>query len=465
MTSNDLHASEVRALSAWEHEYGLFDHRYHGIPLWRLIRSGYISAYLDRTGVRGRDNYNRPSVSNVLHFVVGIARSILHSFIFCGRYRNVVIGFARRRLERGIWVDTFFDPLIDVLGQDETLCIEWPFVGRHFRPALTRNLKYYDGVKACAALAGCVVARLPRRAVPEMEALASLVAERLGVPVARVRRSLWKAYARFWVEREFARAIVTRAKPKVLLLVNRGINHGMIAACRERGVAVYEIQHGVMHVNGYKQGTRYDAAIDPQGFLTFGECWNRFDWGVPEVEVLGYRYIWEQRERQRAAGRPRGDAVMLVSEPGCWQELTDFTDIVAAHPEVRFILKLHPQDVGNWPARYPCGLDTNVTVVDDPSADLYDLFADCRAVVGYGSTVLFEASFFGLKVGLLNRDGKNPNEAIRYIGSYNFYAVTAPDDFGAMLASARVDESVDGNPFFAAFDAALFQRVTGGAHG
>ena len=462
MTSDDLHAGEVRALSEWEREQGLFDHRHRGIPLWRLIRSGYISAYLDRTGVRGRDNYNRPGVRNALHFVAGIVRSIIHAFRFRGRYRALVVGFARRRLERGVWVDTFFDPLIDVLGQETTLCIERPFVGRHFRPARTRNLKYHDFVKACATLAGHVVSRLPQHKAPGVEALASLVSERLGVPVARVRRSLWQAYARFWVERQFARAIVARAKPEVLLLVNRGINHGMIAACRERGVAVYELQHGVMHVNGYKQGTRYDAAIDPQGFLTFGECWNRFDWGVPEVAVLGYRYIWEQRERLRASERPRGDAVMLVSEPGCWQELAAFSDIVAGNPDIRFILKLHPQDVGGWPARYPCGLAGNVTVIDDPSADLYDLFAECRAVVGYGSTVLYEASFFGLKVGLLNADGKNPNEAIHYAGSYNFYTLAAPGDFRNMLESPRVDESAEGNPFFAAFDADLFRRVTGG---
>jgi hypothetical protein len=459
-----LHAHEVQELAAWERTEGLFDYRLGGIPLWRLIRSRYFGAYLSRAGVRGLDNYNRPQLASLVHFLAGVGRSLLHA-LRLRRYKHLVIGFARRRLDGGVWVDTFFDPLIDLMGPADTLCIERPFIGRHFRPAHTRHLLYYDWVKALATVAGRFFSWLPGlrvRADASVDALARIVAAKAGVTPKSVRRSLLRAYTEFLVERQCARFVTARVAPRTLLLINRGINHGLIAACRERGVKVYELQHGVMHVNGYKQGTRYDERIDPHGFLTFGECWNRFDWGVPKdaVRVLGYRYIWQQRERQRRSGQPRGDAVMLVSEPGCWQELTrPFSEIVARHPDRQFILKLHPQDVGNWPSRYPAGLAKNVTVADDPSADLYDLFGECRAVVGYGSTVLYEASFFGLKVCLLNEDGTNPSEAVRYVGSYNFYEYARPEDFDRMLESDRTDESMDGNPFFAAFDAAAFRSL------
>jgi hypothetical protein len=457
-----LHAHLVQELAAWEHDQGLFDYRLGGIPLWRLIRSRQISGFLSRAGVRGLDNYNRPKLADLLHFLGGLGLSLVHTMRL-RRYRHLVVGFARRRLDGGAWVDTFFDPLIDIMGRDDTLCIERPFVGRHFRPARTQHLMYYDWVKAVAAAAGRVfywVVGLRSRA--PVDALAKIVADRLGTPAQSVRRALLRGYADFWVERQCARFIVDRVAPTTLLLINRGINHGMIAACRERGVKVYELQHGVMHVNGYKQRTRYDEHIDPHGFLTFGECWNRFDWGVPKdaVQVVGYRYIWEQRQRQRLSGPPRGDAVMLISEPGCWKELAQpFSEIVARHPGTQFILKLHPQDVGDWPSRYSAGLAANVTVVDDPSADLYDLFGRCRAAVGFGSTALYEASFYGLKVCLLNADGANPSEAIRFVGSYNFYEFAKAEDFDRMLESGRADESRDGNPFFAAFDDALFKGL------
>lgn len=459
-----FHAHEVQELTAWERDEGLFDYRLGGIPLWRLIRSRYFSAYLSRAGVRGLDNYNRPRLGSLLHFLGGVGRSLIHT-LRLRRYRHLVIGFARRRLDDGVWVDTFFDPLIDIMGRADTLCIERPFMGRHFRPAHTHNLMYYDWIKAVASLLGRFFPWIVAfRADTRLNALAQVVAAKVGTTPESVRRSLSRAYVEFLVERQCARYVVARLSPKTLLLVNRGINHGVIAACRERGVRVFELQHGVMHVNGYKQGTQYDEHIDPHGFLTFGECWNRFDWGVPKdgVKVLGYRYIWQQRERQRRSGQPRGDAVMLVSEPGCWQELArPFSEIVARHPDQHFILKLHPQDVGDWPTRYPVGLVGNVAVVDDPSADLYDLFGRCRAVVGYGSTVLYEASFFGLKVCLLNEDGANPSEAIRYIGSYNFYEYVRVEDFDRMLKSGRADESMDGNPFFAAFDDAAFKALIG----
>jgi hypothetical protein len=459
-SAHTLH-DHVRELAAWEHAQGLFDYRLGGIPLWRLIRSDQISAFLSRAG-RGRDNYNRPRIGSLARFLAGVGRSLIH-MARLRRYRHLVIGFARRRLDGGVWVDTFFDPLIELMGPDETLCMERPFVGRHFRPARTQHLLYYDWVKATATLAGRLffwVVGL--RGSTSLDALARIVAEKVGMPVDSVRRRICRANMEFRVERQCARFIINRVSPRTLLLVNRGINHALIAACRERGVRVYELQHGVMHVAGYKQGTRYDEHIDPHGFLTFGECWTRFDWGVPKaaVKVIGYRYIWQQRERQRQSRRPRGDAVMLVSEPGCWQQLSrPFSEIVARHPKMRFVLKLHPQDVDDWPSRYPAGLAENVTVVDDPSADLYDLFGQCRAVVGYGSTVLYEASFFGLRVCILNEDGTNPSEAIRYIGSYNFYEFVKLDDFDRMLESDRSDESRDGNPFFAAFDEAAFKDL------
>ena len=73
--------------------------------------------------------------------------------------------------------------------------------------------------------------------------------------------------------------------------------------------------------------------------------------------------------------------------------------------------------------------------------------------------MLYEASFFGLRVGLLNEDGANPSEAICFTGSYNFYELVKVEDFDRMLESDRVDESTDGNPFFAAFDDAALKGL------
>jgi hypothetical protein len=470
MSDEPLHRGPVRTLHehmedlmTWERTEGLFDYRLNGIPLWRLVRSGQISAYLRRAGVRGRENYNRPQIANVVHFIAGVACSLAQT-LRLRRYRYLFIGFARRRLDGGVWVDTFSDPLIDLMGRQDTLCIERPFGGRHFRPARTRHLLYYDWIKAASLVAGRLFAWIVAlRGKASVNPIADLIANKLGAPAKPLRRAICRAYMQFWTERQCARFILRRVSPKAMLLVNRGINFGLIAACRERGVRVHELQHGVMQFTSFKHGTRYDERIDPETFLTFGECWTtQFDWGVPRggARTLGYRYILEERTARRRTRRTAGSSVMLVSEPGCWQELSRaFGEMVARHPEVHFILKFHPQDIGDWRSRYPVGLAANVTAVEDPAADLYDLFGECRAVVGYASTVLYEASFFGLKVGLLNENGLNPSEALRYIGRFNFFELAVVEDFGRMLASDRLDESKEGNPFFAAFDQALFDEL------
>ena len=195
-----LHGRLIQELAAWEHEQGLFDYRLGGIPLWRLIRSDQISAFLNRAGVRGLDNYNRPRLGGLMRFLGGVGLSLVHT-LRLRRYRHLVIGFARRRLDGGVWVDTFFDPLIDLLGHDDTLCIERPFVGQRFRPARTQHVMYYDWVKAVATLSGRIFFWIVAlRADASLEALARVVADRVGAPTKSIRHSLCIAYTKFGVE-------------------------------------------------------------------------------------------------------------------------------------------------------------------------------------------------------------------------------------------------------------------------
>lgn len=451
-----------RTIVEEELEHQLYHVHVLGVPLWRLIRVPVVEAYMTARYARGRSNHNRVSAGRAPVILFGIARSLLH-LLRLRKRQFLIIGFPRRRLEGQEWVDPFSDPIIDFLGSNEVLCVEKPFVGEHCRPPRTKGIIYYDWVTALALFASSIAFLLPqiifRREISE---LGLRVRGVVGTPVQRIKLLAARAIVRFWIERTIARGLLALVRPRAVLLTLRRHHYPLICACKTRGIPVYELQHGAIAEGGYKYSTPYDMNLDPDAFLAFGEYWKAADWGLPAraVESVGFKYIVDRKVSLASPLSPRGDKVMLVSQPHVSGILgAAFGSIVRMYPDSRFILKLHPQDVSRWWERYAFAKESNVEVYADRGPDLYSLFAQCKCVLGRDSTVLFEAAFFGLKVGILNQDGTNRCSALEYVGHYNFYEIRDIEQVGELLRAVTNPTESGDNPFFAAFDEAYFLRL------
>jgi hypothetical protein len=73
--------------------------------------------------------------------------------------------------------------------------------------------------------------------------------------------------------------------------------------------------------------------------------------------------------------------------------------------------------------------------------------------------VLFEASFLGLKVGILNLDGRNRCPALEFDGRFNFQELRTTAEFGELLNRTAAADPGAAHPFFAPFDRERFLRV------
>lgn len=444
----------------WEREQGLFDFRWGSVPAWRLVRKSLIVAHLAEQAARGRSNYNERSLGQALRMCGNAIRS-LPQLARLRRRRYLFVGFPRRRLEAGTWVDPFTDPLSELLGEDASLSIEKPFAGRHYRPARTPRILYLDGIQLLASAAGRVARWLSPLAARGLAPLARPVAARFGVPEARVRRLLAGAVAEFRVEAAAMSLLLAVVRPACVLLTSRWVHAPLIRSAKRRGIRVLELQHGAPVHGGHAYATPFDRELDPDAMLTFGPYWNGFDWGIAAdaVVAIGHRYAW-MRRAQRAGTAPQARRVMLVSRPSRNAYLSgQFLDLVRRHPEREFVLRLHPQDVRQWESRYPAGRLPNVRVSTEAEEDLYEAFSGCTAAVGDDSTVLYEASFFGLNVAILNLDGRNRCPALAFSGRFGFAEARSAEALDALLDAPARTASPEGNPFLAEFDDARFRAL------
>ncbi|MBA3565092.1 MAG: hypothetical protein H0W33_14020, partial [Gammaproteobacteria bacterium] len=169
------------------------------------------------------------------------------------------MGFPRRRLENGEWVDPFSDPIIDMLGADQVLCVEKPFMGEHSRPPRTRGIVYFDWVTALSLVISQIGFFVPLIIFRgEISDLALKAHHVTGISRRRISLLAAKATVRFWFERLVARALLSIVRPQAVLLTIRRHHYPLIHVCRIRGIPIYELQHGAIAEGGYKYSTPYD---------------------------------------------------------------------------------------------------------------------------------------------------------------------------------------------------------------
>ena len=446
----------------WEGAEGIYEYRIDGVPLWRLIRNTTIINASVRWGL---ENAHRVSSVTAVG-VVALARGYLRSVGQLAAVPSADLlfwGTGRRHKTDDGFLSPLIDPIIDQLPQFKSVLFERPLTGKHHQPATTRNLIWYDAPKVHARVRAQFANSLPEKQQNVVEGLAQLIAKRFPMQRTQISRRLQVELAAFRNEKMSAARILTKAKPKAVLLTNRWVNCGVIAACRELGVSSYEIQHGAIGKGGFKYRTPYCPAIDPDGLLVLAREWLSRDWGMPQDRVhnIGAPFIWSERERIQDV--VRGSRIMLISQPNLSSALNiAFEEICEAFPEQKFLLKLHPQDRHQVAGRYPVSLLPNVELADE-GRSLYECFCDCQAVIGQDSTALLEASFFGLKVGLLNLSNAIENSFRERIGNHNFFSAESTDEVASMLASTRTNEALDGNGYFDAFKAANLTALLAGA--
>jgi len=435
-----------------EQEYGLFEVTIDGVPVWERARSQLHKCALKQSGaVAGLQTGIGLSVREYLQgiglwaknaFVRNPFLSGQRDFLFLGHQR-------RKRIEDGYWWDIYCDPLYEKLDLDY-VHFERPYRVDHRRPPKTERLRYLDLIEYTGTLqrkTGIVSASIPGRAAQTLTAAEREFKNRIGIELdvtGAIRRQLELRRSTKWLYER----LLSRVDPKIAVVLVSYSKETFIEACKDRGVPVVELQHGIIHE--YHPGYAYPGDRPKETFpdylFLFGDFWAdavEFPIGDDRIRSVGYPYLEARREAY--AETPARDEVVFVSQRSIGQSLADIAVRLNRMIDHNVVFKLHPGEYENWESRYPDLSASAVTVIDTDEPPLYELFAESTVQVGVGSTALYEGIEFGLQTFVVDLSSV---EYVRPLVERGYATlVTAPDEI-----ASGIDETapqVDSAPLFA----------------
>ena len=258
-----------------------------------------------------------------------------------------------------------------------------------------------------------------------------------------------------------------KRKPEKIFVVVAYENQAVVAAAKDLGIEVFELQHGT--ITDYHLGYSYplksrlngEIAYFPDKILTFGDYWiNNETSPISDDNIIpvGFSYFEVvSKDYLNLSANP--NQVLFISQGVIGKYLSKFAyEFALKRPDLKIIYKLHPGEYETWKENYPelvNDLD-NFTVIDNSKTPLYELFARSAYQVGAFSTAIYEGLMFNCKTFILDVPG------VEYLSDLidkgYVFKINSADDLVSNLEKFHPKE-YDKNFFFKDLDTGLLKKV------
>ena len=260
-----------------------------------------------------------------------------------------------------------------------------------------------------------------------------------------------------------------KRKPKKIFVVVAYQNFPIVAAAKDLGIEVIELQHGVIgkyHLGySFPETSRLNGEINyfPDKILTFSDYWIKEEFSPISLDnaiPIGFPYFdYQSRNFQNLKKNEK--QILFISQGVIGKFLSEIGYQVACELEnYDIIYKLHPGEYETWVNNYPelvkASQLSNVTVIDDNDTPLYKLLAESTYQIGAFSTAIYEGLKFNCKTFLLNSQGIEHVLDLVDEG-YAFKFETADDLINNLESFEPRSYSIDF--FFKEYDKGLLEKV------
>jgi hypothetical protein len=377
-----------------------------------------------------------------------------HILFGCKHKKHLFLGFSRRISTDKGYLDMYHDHLIESLDEGDCLMLERPMKGNHLRPRCLKNKVIYLDALCYASEFFSRLFFLNNHSEGYDQIKTYLEERGLTAPSLR---SVNREVNKFKIETWCARFFFAKIQPQSMVVTSKWLHLPFIMVANEKGIPVYEVQHGArFYYNLAYQGFGEHNHIKVDSVLTMGERWNSFPWESQSVIALGNPNFSYSQERMKCSTHP-SESVLFISQPEVWKAVSfDVSQLAKKNPSVNITLRFHPKDIGSIPKRYGALEKYSNVKFEFPVHDVAVSIASHSLIVGYTSTVLFQAADMGARVALMVGEDSS---------HYDY-----SDIFGEMVGSFhRINdydlENIEGpsfvvkEKFFSSFDADLWREM------
>jgi hypothetical protein len=355
----------------------------------------------------------------------------------------------------GSYADVWFDEVMTAAGSTFKIeCANNPNFADRSRQAKVRRTMSSSSLD----LASAILSRRP--ATPDVLAAVQTVNQALreGLGISIDERAATCRLWRFSAAKRVYVALLRRVRPAFVLVVDHPSEFGLVAAAKERGSVVLELQHGIVDRShpsyawtAYARPHRATMPL-PDRLLLYGEHWQQeLDQGFwnNDARPVGSPRI----DRWRRAEITRSDDVCTVlfttqglDIPGVTAFLQSFLRSLNDRTRVRLIIKLHPiYDLDPKPYRNALSMfpDRVEILAGHQGASTFDWLRRAHLHISVASGSHYEAIGLGVPTVILPFD---PYEVVMPLhrAGHALFAPT-PEDLAKLVNSwrdLRVPENV-----------------------
>jgi len=470
-----------------EEKYDLNHMKIQGVYIWQLIRFYLYIEISKKIEVLESPQQGKVTLKDKILTFLPFLKNSLFSNPLSGNYHEDILIFdhPRRVIHKREYKDIYSYFLIDYLLENTSNIssdsnkkkntfevIESPYLNKHYTKKES-YIKYSDKI----LLGSYIHKKIANYKLnsSEIEKIANLQREinhdfNINIDLFNILKThildfkySYKQYDKLFKKRT----------PKYAFVVVAYENKAMIAAAKDNGVEVIEIQHGTIgeyHL-GYSYPNKGDKNLKyfPNKILSFGKYWkevanypidkeNIIAMGFPYLDETITTYIDNEKNEKQILFISQGSIGKFLSEFA--YELAKILENSENYGEYKIIYKLHSGEYSNWENNYKKlkrAKDLgNFTIIDNSEISLYELLSTSEYQIGVYSTAIYEGLTFNCKTLILDLPGVEHVETL--ISNNYVKKIKTPEEFIETIDNFKIN-SYDRDFFFKKYDKAILNEL------
>lgn len=398
-----------------EKKYDMLSEKFPHAEIWKFIRTEVMRIMLE----------HEKDICVTMSETIDKSQSKeskLHKYIVnpykAGKKDILMIGLGRRHWNGSFYEDPILDPLCERLPYSYYI-YEYAY-REHFEPTPNGKVKYLDRYMQPIKLNE----KKKKEAREINDYFIGIIEKEMQSYWTNTEkeRLCWNIYFLFSTldtnYRLFASIVLKKVRPKVIIMVNAPDMWNMIIIqeAKKVHIPVVELAHGTMGnenvaYNFYK---KINLDTSPDYILVFGEYDRRIANYIIDKEKVIPVGSPVLEKKSRIVPREKDERIRVTFFAGANIMLGKYVKFLAQNldeKKYKITFKLHPHQYNSWRKLYP-GLEEldNLEIIDNNLSDTYYYMINSDYIIGIATSILFEATFFNKKIGIIKTENNRFTE-------------------------------------------------------